>query len=89
MSRHTVKQADGSYTAADPAKAIEQLGRLEDLCDLLAQEHAELSSQLEKMRYDNKTHSVRFKELVVKKLNNANVLSLLKVHGLFDAEAQA
>lgn len=31
MSRYTVKQADGSYTVADTAEAIEQLGRVEDL----------------------------------------------------------
>lgn len=87
MSRYTVKQTDGSYTVADTAEAIEQLGRVEDLCELLAQEQVQVASQLEKMRYENKTHSVKFKELIVKKLNTSNILTLFKVHGIYDAEA--
>lgn len=86
MSRYTVKQADGSYTAADTANAIDRLGRLEDLCDLLVQEQTQVAGQLEQMRYENKTHSVKFKELLVKKLNNSNIFTLLKVHGIFDID---
>lgn len=42
----------------------------------------QIPSELEKLRKESKTRSFRFRELMVKKMTNANILDLLKLYGL-------
>lgn len=63
-------------------EAIDKLATFENIYDDLLASQVEISKVLETMRNEGKMHSHRFKELMVKKLNNSNTLSLFKTYGL-------
>ncbi len=57
--------------------AINRLAFYENIFDELSSEQLKISKEMEKLRIEGKGKSVKFKELMVKKLTNSNVLSLL------------
>lgn len=63
-------------------EAINKLAKFENMYDDLISKQSEISIELEELRAKGKTNSVRFKQLLANKLNNNNVLILLKTYGL-------
>ncbi|MHB9094901.1 MAG: hypothetical protein ACYC21_09520 [Eubacteriales bacterium] len=62
--------------------AISKLAKFENIYDDLIAKQSEISKELEKLRLEGKTHSVKFKQLVANKLTNNNILILFKTYGL-------
>jgi hypothetical protein len=63
-------------------EAISRLARFENVYDDLVASQNKISEELEKLRNEGKTKSVRFKELMVKKMTNSNIIILFKTYGL-------
>lgn len=63
-------------------KAIDRLATFENIVDDLTTGQVRISEELEKLRSEGKEKSVRFKELMVKKLTNVNTMMLLKSYGI-------
>ena len=62
--------------------AIDKLARFENIqYDLLAKQ-TEISQELEKLRAEGKARSVKFKQLLVTKMVNSNILIMFKTYGL-------
>lgn len=62
--------------------AINKLAQFENMYANLVASQSEISKELERLRNEAKTHTVKFKELMAKKLINNNILILLKTYGL-------
>ncbi len=62
--------------------AVNKLALFENMYDDLIASQSEISKELEKLRNEDKTHSVKFKELMARKLTNTNFLIFLKTYGL-------
>jgi hypothetical protein len=60
--------------------AINRLARYENIIDDLLASQIEIAKGLEKLRNEGKTHSVKFRELMVKKLTNSHILVLFDFH---------
>jgi hypothetical protein len=63
-------------------EAITRLARFESIYDDLVVGQSKISEELEKLRNEGKTKSVRFRELMVKKMTNSNIIILFKTYGL-------
>ncbi|MGE5405286.1 MAG: hypothetical protein ACM3PP_10175 [Candidatus Saccharibacteria bacterium] len=63
-------------------EAIEKLARFENALEALMVSQTEVSEELERLRSEDKTKSVRFKELMVKKMTNATMIAYFKSRGL-------
>ena len=70
-------QADG-YSG----DAINKLAKFENIHEDIVANQTKISLELERLRNQDQTHSVKFKELMIKKLTNVNILILLKAYGL-------
>lgn len=81
MARLTAKTAAG-YIPEDSAAVVDKLGRFEDFCEKISAEQIELSAQLDALRVTGKSKSARFRELLARKLVNANTIELLRLNGL-------
>lgn len=62
--------------------AISKLAKYENLYDDLMSKQSEISKELEKLRLEGKTHSVKFKQLLANKLTNNNIIILFRAYGL-------
>jgi hypothetical protein len=62
--------------------AVNKLALFENMYDDLIASQSEISKELERLRNEDKTHSVKFKELMARKLTNTNFLIFLKTYGL-------
>lgn len=80
--RFTTKQKDGEYIIDSERAnaAIKKLGKLEDMYDELVKSNAETAEKMAVLREKGDNKSVTFKELLVKKLNNNNMLDMLKMY---------
>lgn len=63
-------------------EAINKLAKFENIFEDLLSSQVKISEELEILRNQGKTNSLKFKELMVKKLTNNNVLILFKSYGL-------
>ncbi len=91
MQRYTKKQ-DQAYVAGDEGikaveggysgAAIDRLAAYESLHQDVLQNYRQLSIELEQLRAQGKMKSLRFKELMGKKLMSAHIISLLKLYDL-------
>ena len=63
-------------------RAGERLAAFERMQETVRAEQADVSRRLEEMKTAGKTKTVQFRELMVKKLNNAFVLDLFDWYGL-------
>lgn len=63
-------------------EAITRLAKFENIYEDLLASQIQIPKELEKLRNDGKTKSVRFKELMVQKMTNANIINLFKKYGL-------
>ena len=84
MERMTIQVADGRYTLPDTeeAEAVQRLARYENLHESVLKEQAECAAKLEALRGDGKEKTVKFRELLARKLTGSQVLALLQAHGL-------
>lgn len=62
--------------------AVCKLAKFENIYDDLVSKQVELSKELEKLRFDGKTHTVKFKQLLTNKLTNSNIIALFESYGL-------
>ena len=79
MRRITVRHEDGSYSAADMAAAIRQLGRLEDMYQALVEEREKTAQKLEQLR-DRGTRSVARQQLLANKLMLQNLIDRFEIY---------
>lgn len=63
-------------------EAIERLAKFENAIDDLNAKQAEITKQLEALRAEDKTKSVKFKQLLANKMTNQNILILFKSYGI-------
>ena len=63
-------------------EAITKLAKFENIYEHLLASQSQIPKELEKLRNEGKTKSVRFKELMVQKLMNGNTINLFKTYGL-------
>ncbi|CEG28839.1 hypothetical protein [Bacillus sp. B-jedd] len=61
---------------------IDRLAQFENFHEALLSQQLELEKELEKLRADDKTRTVRFKQLLANKLTNQNILIQLKTFGI-------
>lgn len=78
LEESALAKADGGY--AGPA--AERLGRFEAFYDDLKVQQEKLAEELEGLRVAGKKNSVKFKELLVKKMTGSNMLVLMQTYGL-------
>jgi hypothetical protein len=92
MNRIT-KVMDNTFYVVDDTKlqhdkngyfgdAISKLAKFENIYDDLLSKQIEISKELEKLRVEGKTHTVKFKQLLSNKLTNNNILILFGAYGL-------
>lgn len=62
--------------------AVNKLAKFENFYDDLMSRQNEISKELEKLRLEDKTRTVRFKQLLADKLTNNNIIMLFKTYGL-------
>jgi hypothetical protein len=62
--------------------AISKLAKFENMYDDLISKQSVISNELEKLRLEGKTHSVKFKQLLANKLTNSNIIILFGTYGL-------
>ena len=63
-------------------QAINKLATYENIYEDLKLKQVEISKELEKLRWEDKTKTVKFKQLLTNKLTNGNVIMLLESYGL-------
>jgi hypothetical protein len=63
-------------------QAINKLATFENVYADLQLKQVEISKELEKLRSEDKTKTVKFKQLLTNKLTNGNVIMLLESYGL-------
>lgn len=74
----TLNHVDNGYTG----EAITRLAKFENIYEDLIASQNQIPKELEKLRNEGKTKSVRFRELMVTKMTNANIIDLFKRYGL-------
>jgi hypothetical protein len=92
MKRLTLKKGNENYTVKDSTinhdnngyagEAINRLAKFENIYEDLILNQIQIPEEMERLRNEGKTKSVRFKELMVKKMTNANIIDLFKTYGL-------
>ncbi len=89
MDRKTGRDETGYFAqdcvctaGAARGEAIDRLGKFETLWQDIEAEQLTLSAEMEKLRAAGKQNTVKFRELMVKKLNNANMLAVFQARGL-------
>ena len=72
MERYTQRREETWALAegAELSRALDRLGRCEDLLSDLEREQTELAQKLEELRLQGKNKTVQFKELMARKLVN-------------------
>ena len=93
MNRLTRALDSNNFYVADDTKvqhdvngycgdAISKLAKFENIYDDLISKQSEISKELEKLRLEGKTHSVKFKQLLTNKITNNNIIILFETYGL-------
>lgn len=93
MKRLTRMQGNDDYYIADDltinhdingytGEAIIRLAKFENIYEDLIKGQEQIPKEMEKLRSEEKTKSVRFKELMVKKMTDASIINLFKRYGL-------
>lgn len=85
MARYTAPTDDGTgymLNGVADEEAAARLALFENIYEDLLREQEEIAGQMEALRAEGKKNSVKFKELMGKKLANGNTLMLFKAYGL-------
>lgn len=62
--------------------AINRLAKFENIYVDLIRKQSEISKELEKLRLEGKTHSVKFKQLLANKVTDRNIITLFETYEL-------
>ena len=94
MQRYTKKEEDGSYCLdvdaflleqdadAVTKKAVQRLAGFENVYESLQQSITETALKLDELRDRGKVDTATFKQLLGKKIQYENTLSLFKIYGV-------
>lgn len=83
MSRITKKSCEGYIVSEnDIDKAINKLGLFEDIAERVVLEQEQYSAKMNELKLAGKEKTVAFKELMIKKLNNVNLIATLEAYDL-------
>ena len=84
MERYTQRQEETWALAegVELSRALDRLGRCEDLLSDLEREQTELAQKLEELRLQGKNKTVQFKELMARKLVNQQLRLRLEQYRL-------
>ena len=91
MERLTKKSNNNYYVSDDHiqhednryiGEAVVKLAKFENYYDDLVLKLVELESDMETLRCEGKTNTVKFKQMLANKLTNNNILTALKYYGL-------
>ncbi|RHW39026.1 hypothetical protein D1B31_13770 [Neobacillus notoginsengisoli] len=92
MKRLTTPSKNKSYTVEESAiqpalggytgEAIDKLAGFENFYEAIQSQQLEIEKELEKLRAQDKSRTVRFKQLLANKLSNNNILIQLKTYGI-------
>lgn len=74
----SVKKNESGYSG----DAINKLGKFEDVYEDLLRKQELISKEMDKLRSEGKNNSVKFKQLLVNKLTNKNIIAIFEVNGL-------
>lgn len=82
LDKNNVYVVDDSKAQHDvngySGEAITKLAKFENIYDDLLSQQIKISKELEKLRMEGKTHSVKFKQLLANKLTNQNIIILFE-----------
>jgi hypothetical protein len=85
MERYTVKSNDTYMISSEHYnEAINKLGAFENVIEELLLKQEEISKELKALRSEEKTKSVRFRQLLGNKLTNSALVTIFERHGLID-----
>lgn len=73
----TIKDENG-YHCENEKAAIERLGRIEEMYRRTCEEQEKISAQLSDLRAAGKARSVKFNQLLAKKLTNVSIIAALE-----------
>lgn len=76
MTRLTTRTAEGVDVPDIPA-ALERLAELEDFCEALHTEREEIAAELDALRSQGKERSLRFRELLARKITSGELIARL------------
>lgn len=62
--------------------AINKMAKFENFYDELISKQSEIIKELEKLKLEGKTRSVKFKQLLANKITNNNIMILFKTYGI-------
>ena len=84
MERLTKKSEQNKYMIdySEIDDAIERLALCENIYEDLIKSQIDIHNELEKLRGEDKTKTVKFKELMVKKLTNNNMIIQFNMYGI-------
>lgn len=63
-------------------EAINKLAKFENIYDDLVSKQSVISMEMERLRAEGKTHTVKFKQLLANKLTNSNIITIFEMYGL-------
>lgn len=63
-------------------EAIDRLALFENVLDKVVKTQGDITAELDTLRKEGKRNTVRFRELLGKKLVNNEIMNLLELHGL-------
>lgn len=84
--RYTKNMGENNYSFSniDIDAIIKKLAKYEDMYDYILQDTKEIVEKMEALKASGDNKSCRFKELMVRKMTNNNIISALKIHGVED-----
>lgn len=73
----TIKDNNG-YHCENKKAAVERLGKIEEMYKRTCEEQEQISAQLAELRSAGKAKSVKFNQLLAKKLTNVSIIAALE-----------
>lgn len=80
VANEKINQSENGYTG----DAIEVLAKFENYYEDLVLKQKNIIEEMNKLKAENKTNTVKFKQLMANKLNNSNNLLILKQFGIIN-----
>ncbi len=78
VDKDKINQDEKGYTG----EALEMLAKFENYYEDLVLKQDEVVKEMDKLRAENKTNTVKFKQLLANKLNNSNNILILRQFGI-------
>lgn len=78
MKESLTYRDENGFHCKDEKAAIERLGRIEEFYKRTCEEQEEISAQLADLRAAGKAKSVKFNQLLAKKLTNVSIIAALE-----------